>query len=195
MRKTKITMQLDRAIRHIVILMQLVFLLPSAFGQVVRLTSKPRPSFIGGNSLTVTASSTSVSFSLVAQGTATASSAINISVGAASATATTTTVNVYGFFASATSALTGEHSGAVIPSSAVLGKTTNGLLTSFTPFTQSAPFGGAGAGVKLVSDPVTFIVGDITDIPFSLNLEINLAGHVLPADIYTGTLMIQAQDM
>jgi hypothetical protein len=192
MRKTKITMQLDRAIRHIVILMPLVFPLPSAFSQVVKLTSKPRPQ-ASGNSLSLTASPASVSFSLVSQGTATGSGSVSITV--TTDFSKEMTVNIYGFFASATSALKGQKSGALIPSSAVLGQVPHGLPSSFTPFTQSAPFGGAGAGLELVSTPVSEATdpSELPGVALMLNLEINLGGHVLPADTYTGTLTIQAQ--
>src|ERR1700723_975110 len=114
MRKTKKMMQLVREIRHIVFLMPLAFLLPSAFSQVVRLKPKPRSEIT--ESLTLTASPSTVSFTLVSQGTATGSGSVTVTVTAAFPA--TTTVNIYGFFASATSALTGQKSRDVIPSSA-----------------------------------------------------------------------------
>src|SRR5258708_19961105 len=64
-----------------------------------------------------------------------------------------TQVNVYGSFASATVALTDglSHN---IPSANVFAVVSTGVLTNATAFTQTSPFGAAGAGLKLVSQGI-----------------------------------------
>ena len=69
---------------------------------------------------------------------------------------------------------------------------TTGVPTSYTPFTQSTGFGGAGAGLALINANLGVLVttGSRTDV---LNLQINLSGvSNLPAGTYSGTLTIQA---
>jgi hypothetical protein len=69
---------------------------------------------------------------------------------------------------------------------------TTGLPTTYTAFTQTNPFGGAGASLKLFTQPVLIGVnGNRTD---ALSLKIDLTSlPELPADKYTGTLILQAQ--
>jgi hypothetical protein len=70
---------------------------------------------------------------------------------------------------------------------------TTGVPVSFTPFTQTGPFGGAGAGLQLVSGgSLVSLGGSRTDV---LSLKINLGSlPQLPAATYTGTLYVQAQE-
>ncbi len=141
--------------------------------------------------LTVAAAPSAVTFNLVAGGAATGSAPVAVTtvwvLGA-----TRTKVNLYGSFASSTAALA-DGSGNNIPSANVLGQVTTGLPTTFTAFTQTGPFGAAGASLELFSQTisVTNLNGNRTD---NLNLKIDLTSlPQLPAGIYTGTLNIQAQ--
>jgi hypothetical protein len=150
-----------------------------------------KPQLILGGTLTVSATPAAVSFALVHGGVAAGSSGVTITttwnvigIGA--------TLDLYGYFTSSTAALTDGRSPAdLIPSSAVLGQVTTGVPTTYTPFTQTAPFGAAGAGLELVNESFGFTAGgNRTDV---LNLEINLSGvPKLPAGTYTGTLTLQA---
>jgi hypothetical protein len=146
------------------------------------------------SSLSLTASPASVTFHLVSGGIATGSSAVDITTTwGGSFCIFTCTINVYGYFTSATSALSGSSPVVDIPSSEVLGEVPTGLPTTYTAFTQSNPFGGAGASLQLVKQSFTFYTGggSRTD---ALSLEINLASQPqLPAGTYSGTLYIQAQ--
>lgn len=103
-----------------------------------------------------------------------------------------TSVKLYGFFADSTAALT-DGGTDKITSANVLGQVTTGAPTTFTAFTQTAPFGGAGAGLLLfnqaISSSTPNFVGTRTD---NLNLEISTPA-ALPAGTYTGTLTLQAQ--
>ncbi len=102
------------------------------------------------------------------------------------------TMSLYGYFASSTAALTGNASSAMIPSSAITGQMTTGLPSSYTPFTQTNPVGDATSSLKLFSQTIAGSgAGNRTD---ALNLIIDLTSlPQLPADTYTGTLIIQAQ--
>jgi hypothetical protein len=143
-------------------------------------------------SLTVSLSANSVNFTL------TVGSATN--AGSATITATTswvldptrTAVQLYGYFSSATAALT--HTAPMntvdIPSSAVE-VSVNGAAN--TAFTQTVAFGAASAGRQIFSQAITALnlVGTRSD---TLALNINLSNlQQLPADTYTGTLRIRAQ--
>ena len=165
-------------------------------GQAYRvrpLTPRPTPQLTLGGTISVIATPASVNFSLVRNGTAPGSSGVTI---------TTTwdviglepTLNLYGYFTSSTAALSdGRASPDLIPSSAVLGQMTTGVPTSYTPFTQTTPFGGGGSGLTLLNTVLPGVIeisGSRTDV---LNLEINLAGvPSLPAGAYSGVLTIQA---
>ncbi len=103
-----------------------------------------------------------------------------------------TQVNVYGSFASSTVALT-DGLGHNIPAANVLGRVSTGVPVTGTVFTQTAPFGAAGAGLKLVNQGVGLInlTSTRTD---NLILSISLTGGpTLPSGVYVGTLSIQAQ--
>ena len=172
------------------------FLPGIAASQTIRL-SRPKggPTAAAAiGTLTVTVSPASVSFNLVSKGLAVGSGAVavttawsvNLCVGAC-------TINLYGYFANANAALSGGSPVVNIPSSSVLGRVPTGTPTSFTPFTQTAPFGGAGASLLLFSQSFTLLTlpGSRTD---ALSLEINLANQPqLPAGTYSGTLFVQAQ--
>jgi hypothetical protein len=107
----------------------------------------------------------------------------------------TCTINVYGYFTSANAALSGGSPIVNIPSSEVLGQVTTGIPTSYTAFTQSNPFGGAGASLELVSQSF-FIISGGSSRTDPLQLEIDLTSQPqLPAGAYSGTLYIQAQSL
>lgn len=146
------------------------------------------------NSLSVSVSPSSVSFSLVSNGVATGNSAIQINTSWSPGFCTPTcTINLYGYFANGTAALTEPVTGANIPSSAVLGQVPTGTPTTYAAFTQTGPLGGSAASLLLLSDvEVTHTSHQSrTD---ALSLEIDLSSQpTLPAGTYTGTLYVQAQ--
>jgi hypothetical protein len=148
------------------------------------------------SSLTVSASPAFVSFNLLSKGVATGSSSVAITTTWGGAVCVVTcTINLYGYFSSASAALSGGSPVVNIPTSEVLGQVTTGTPTTFTAFTQSAPFGGAGASLLLFTQSffLTAGAGNRTD---ALNLEINLVSQPqLPAGTYSGTLFIQAQSL
>jgi hypothetical protein len=142
---------------------------------------------IAVTSVQVTVSPVSVTFHLVSNGVATASGAITVTT-TSGICLLTCTIQLYGYFSSATAALSGGSPVVNIPSSSVLGQMPTGTPTSYTSFTQSGPFGGAGASLLL------FTQAGGTSRTDSLNLQINLASQPqLPAGSYSGTLNIQAQ--
>ena len=106
-----------------------------------------------------------------------------------------TALILYAYFNSATAAL--AHSATLcttgcpdIPSSAIEIKVNAG---AFTPMTQTAPFGAAGASLQIFNLRITGAnkTSNRTD---TLAFNINLSGlPQLPADTYTGTLVLQAQ--
>ncbi|MFZ0392778.1 MAG: hypothetical protein WCF17_08550 [Terracidiphilus sp.] len=147
------------------------------------------------NSLSVSVSPSLVNFTLVSNGVAKASSAIDVTTSWAKTTCSPTcTVTLYGYFTSSTSALSSA-TGGNIPSSAVLGEVTTGTPTSYTPFTQTGPFGGFGASLLLFSDTISSNAKKTTRTD-ALSLEIELSGQPqMPAGSYTGILNIQAQTL
>lgn len=165
-------------------------------GQAIHVNHKPsaNPNTAVG-SISVSASPSSVSFSLVSNGVATGSSAINITTSwSATLCLFTCTVNLYGYFANSSAALSAG-TGGNIPSSAVLGEVPTGSPTTYTAFTQSNPLGGAGASLQLFSQSIFLYTGDSSRTD-ALSLEINLNGTPQqPAGTYTGTLYIQAQTL
>jgi hypothetical protein len=104
-----------------------------------------------------------------------------------------TSVELDGYFASATAALTdGAATPFLIPSSDVLGQMVTGTPTTFAPFTGSGVVGTAGAGLILFTQPITDTNRSATRTD-ALNLEVDLtATPQLPAGTYTGTLTLQA---
>ena len=140
-------------------------------------------------SITLTLSANAVNFNL------TGGSANN--PGNTSITATTTwtlrpnvgSLNVYAFFSNSASALT-DGAGNNIPSADFQISNNGG---AFTALTNTVPFGGANAGLRLSSTPIlgNNKTGTRNDV---MNFNINLAPvPSLPAGTYTGTLTIQAQ--
>ena len=150
-------------------------------------------------SLTVVASPSSVTFSLVQGGAAYGSSAIAITT-TLSGISAFNSVTLYGYFASASAALTDGYGSTpdTIPSSSVLGWVPTGAPSStYVQFTNSGMLGTPGATLVLFSTSSMSATGCPllslcrTD---SLNLEINLASQTsLPAGSYTGTLILQAE--
>jgi hypothetical protein len=108
-----------------------------------------------------------------------------------------TNLSLYGYFSSASAALTdGASTPNNIPSSAVLGQVTTGSPTTFTAFTQSNAVGTAGAGLLLYSTNSLPILSCLLALcrTDNLSLEINLGSlPQLPAGSYNGALILQAQ--
>jgi hypothetical protein len=136
-------------------------------------------------SLSVTAAPALVNFNLVAAG--------GVAPGSAPITVTTTwvlfpfrTATTYAYFVSSAAALT-DGAGNNITSSQVQGSVNGG---AYTAFTGASPFSPSGS-VQIYSTFIFFnIWGSHTD---TLNLQINTTGVKLPAGIYSGLLVIQAQ--
>jgi len=109
-------------------------------------------------------------------------------------------VKVYSYFTSASAAMTGQTSGATIPSSAVMIK--GGDLGSYTAVSQnppatnlSGPSGVAGAALLLKSvalDATNRNSSDSHTYNFALDLSASPLDQ-LPSETYTGTLYIEAQ--
>jgi hypothetical protein len=177
----------------------LIGVLPiAAGGQAIRLVKRPMAISPDTpvSSLTISASPASVNFGLVAGGTANGSSAVEITTTwGAGFCVFTCTVNLYGYFANASVALSGGSPAVDIPTSEVLGQMPTGAPTTFTAFTQSGPLGGAGASLLLFSQSFTIYTGNGSRTD-ALNLQINLANQPqLPAGTYSGTLYIVAQSL
>jgi hypothetical protein len=162
-------------------------------GQAVKVTHKLAAPQAKASSLSVSATPSGVSIALVSKGSAIANSPISITT-AWSDFSKNSTIHLYGYFTSSSAALTGNLSGDLIPSSCVYGQMTTGLPTTYSAFTQTNPLGGAAASLDLFSQAVTGRgSASRTD---ALNLEINLTSlPTLPADTYTGTLIIEAQEL
>ncbi len=160
-------------------------------GQAIKVIPKGMTSNASMSTLSVSASPSQVSFKFVSRGTASGNSPVSITT-AWTGLSSGGTINLYGYFISVSAALTGSLSTAAIPSSAISGQMTTGLPTSYTAFTQTNPLGGAGASLELFSTGTGSGSGSRTD---ALNLTIDLSTlPELPADTYTGTLVIQAQE-
>lgn len=142
-------------------------------------------------SLTVTALPSAVAFDLAPSGEAIGSPPVAITTHWVLGV-TRTTVTLHASFSSSTVALT-DGMGHSIPSAAVFGQVTTGFPTSFTAFTQTGPFGAAGADLKLFAQGVGVI--NLTDTRTdNLTLKIDLTSTPsIPAGVYAGTLNIQAQ--
>ena len=168
----------------------------AATAQAVRVAAvKPTPDTSVG-SLTLSATPASVSFGLVARGVAPGSAPVEITTTwGGSFCLFTCTINVYGFFSSATAALSGGSPIVDIPTSEVLGQVPTGIPTTYTSFTQSSSFGGAGASLELFQQSFFLIAGGNSRTD-ALDLEIDLSNQPqLPAGTYTGTLFIEAQSL
>ena len=159
-------------------------------GQVLRVSPPVARPLIGTGSLTVSASPSAVSFLLVPGQVTAGNSPIGITTTWTGSTVGST-MSLYGYFLSSTSALTGNGRGA-IPTTAIFGQMTTGLPTSSTPFTETNPVGSASGSLRLFSQVISGTgAGSRTD---ALTLTIDLTSlPQLPADTYTGTLILQAQ--
>jgi len=98
-------------------------------------------------------------------------------------------LSVYAFFASSAAALT-DGAGDNIPSSRFSISDNGG---AFAPLTNTAPFGGANAGLRLAT--VFVLLGNLqgrrTDT-MNFNIDLSTLPN-LPAGTYTGTVTIQVQ--
>jgi hypothetical protein len=105
-----------------------------------------------------------------------------------------TSVTLFGYFASATAALTDGGSPANnIPTSEVFGQVTSGTPTTYTAFTGSGALGTAGATLTLFTQTISN-ANRSANRSDNLNLKIDLTSQPqLPAGTYTGTLNLQAQ--
>jgi len=165
----------------------------SAFGQLNSNTASVSLSATLAESLTVAATPSSVTFSLVSGGTANGSAPVAVTTGWV-LNRNRTNVNLVGYFASATAALTDGGSPAInIPTSEVFGRMTTGTPTTYTAFTGSPALAPAGAGLALFTQAIT-AANRAANRSDNLDLQINLTAQPqLPAGTYTGTLSIQAQ--
>lgn len=160
-------------------------------GQAVKVTQRGIGPNLGPSSLSISASPSALSFNLIAKGETVGNSPINITTSYSGLTMSGN-LNLYAFFMSSTAALAGNLSTTSIPSSAVSGQMTTGLPTTYIAFTQTSPVGGAGASLRLVSQHV--LAGAASSRTDVLSLKIDLTNlPQLPADTYTGTLILQAQ--
>jgi len=132
------------------------FLLPAA-SQAIHVQG-PRPrAAMAVSSLTLTATPSFVHFDLVEHGVSAGSGPIQVTTRwGGSLCLITCTIRVYGYFPSASSALAGGSPRISIPSSAVLGRVTNGNTPVFTPFTGTSPFGVSGSSLLLSSHNFSF---------------------------------------
>lgn len=164
----------------------------AASAQVTRITTqRPRPLLTLGDTLTVTASPATVNFSLVPNGVATGSSPIVITT-TWTGISLLSSINMYAYFSVASRALSGGVPASYIPSSCVLGQDPGGIPTTFTAFTQTNPFGGAGASLKLYSTTSVLSLGGSHTDNLSLKIDLTTLPQ-LPAATYQGMLLIQAQ--
>ena len=153
---------------------------------------RPRAAGDDDDSMTITLSGGAVNFNLVS-GSATNPGNTSITVNLTwTCPCDTPTFDLYTYFTSSTAALT-DGAGDNIPSSAFSISDNGG---AFQPLTSTQPFGGANAGLHLVSIPgssALFGGGHHTDV---MNFNINLSTGTLPKlppGAYTGTLTIQGQ--
>jgi hypothetical protein len=188
-------MRFNRTLLGTVVFSSLIVTCPRlGVSQAVKVMQRRVTPNLGAGTLSVSAAPSLVTFNLVARGAAIGNGPVSITT-TWTGLSLLSTVSLYGFFTSSGAALTGTHSPATIPTSAVLGQMTTGLPTSYSAFTQTNPLGGAGASLKLFSQSILIGLGSSgrTD---ALTLKIDLTSlPQLPADTYTGTLIIQAQQL
>ena len=139
-----------------------------------------------GESLSISSTVSSVNLTLVSGGTSAASSAIPIQTTWVLGTGRTN-VKLYGYFGSATAALS-DGASDNIPSSDVLGSVNTG---SYNPFSTVTPYNAAASGLTLFTQAIssTNWTGNRTD---NLTVEVTTPAS-LPAASYTGTLTLEAQ--
>lgn len=162
-----------------------------AYGQTNSNSQAVQLSATLGETITVSATPATASFTLVAGGTATATPVSITTTWVVGASRST--VELDGYFASASAALTDGNSND-ISSAQVLGLMASGSLSSYTAFTATtAKLGPSGASLILFSQTLTTsnLSATRTD---NLTLKIDLSSTPqLPAGTYTGTLTLQAQ--
>jgi hypothetical protein len=100
-------------------------------------------------------------------------------------------VTLYGYFITPSQALI-DGSGNAIATSLVQGRMTTGTPASYTAFTQTNAVGPAGGSLALFTESIGGPNKTKTRSD-NLDLRIDLAGQLLPAGTYTGTLRIQAR--
>jgi hypothetical protein len=175
-------------------LLSLVFLilpLPVSAQAIQMVSHKISPRITVGDTLAITVSPAAVSFALQPAKVALGANTVNVTT-SYSGVSLLSSLAVYGMFGNASAALSGGSPAFSIPSSAVIGLMPTGAVTSWTPFTQTAPLGGANASLQLVNvQSLLNLNGSRTD---ALSLKIDLTTlPQTPAATYTGTLMIEAQ--
>src|ERR1700760_1950755 len=164
-----------------------------ASGQAVRVgRGAVVPGAAMGGSVSVTAAPAFVTFQLVPQGVAVSSSGVSVTTTWSGLTRLCR-LNLYGFFSSASAALSGGGSPVgKIPSSSVLGEVLTGSPSQYKPFTQSNPVSGSASSLLLYCE--LFLNGGTGSRTDTLNMEINLKDlPQLPAGAYNGILYLQAQ--
>jgi hypothetical protein len=136
--------------------------------------------------LTVAALPTAVTFVLVAGGPVVGTPSVSVTT--VWVLGSRTAVNLFGYFASSTAALTSGTNN--IPTSEVFAQINGG---SYSAFTATGALGPAGAGLNLYTQAITAANRASTRTD-TINLKIDLTSQPqLPAGIYTGTLTLQAQ--
>jgi hypothetical protein len=159
-------------------------------------TPRPLPNLILGGTLSMTASPAIVNFALVSGGPASGDSTVVLTTGWTGVSGALIVLNVYGYFSSATQALTNTTNASfAIPSASVSAAVsgTNSNLTGFNPFNQITPF-SIGSGLNLVALGSLLTLGSDGSFSNGLNLKIDLTSQpTLPAGTYTGTLNVVAQ--
>jgi hypothetical protein len=152
------------------------------------LSSRPSAQLL--ESLTVTLLPASVSFTLTSDSPINAGNVPLTAVTSWSVLPIRSNVSLYAYFSSSSSALV--HSAAAntvdIPSGRVEVSINGG---SRLPFDQTVAFGAPNAGRRIFSQSINLfnLIGNRSD---TLSLNINLNGHALPADTYTGALRVRA---
>lgn len=170
-------------------LLLLCLLAQVAVAQVRQIGSAlPRPALGVDTVLSISVTPSNLQVTLVPGGIAYAN--VPIAITSTMQQLALTNVSVYAWLPSASAALTGT-GGSVVPSTCVLGLVPTGVPRSYTPFTQTDPLGTTGATLRVVGLQNVLASHLETD---NLYLAIDLTSlPQLPAGVYTGTLVLQAQ--
>lgn len=168
----------------------------SAFGQYHSNTPGVTANGTLPESITVSSSLSTLDITLTPF-TTTASASITITTDWV-LQATRTNVELDAYFASASQAL--ANGSYYIPTSKIYGNVTtleSGGPSANAPFTQTAAYGPAGAGLVLFSEPITAGTNsenvDSTTLALKVDLSNSTLYKTLPAGTYTGTLTIEAK--
>jgi hypothetical protein len=171
----------------------------ACYAQAIRarplVSVSPKPALSILQSLSISVSPGTANFTLASGGVSNSQTVV-ITTSWIALVIGTDTLDIYGYFLSPTAALQNTtNSSYVIPSSAVYGQVTGtgSLVSSYTPFTATTPFGSA-SGLHLSDNTITLLlvlgIGSQTD---NLAMRINLSGQSqVPAGSYMGTLTLQA---